>query len=103
MRLLGQKNCVPCLLLACLLLSSCGPEEPPLAMALEDEHESRDRWGPPAEHMRYPLAGSDANQRLLYQFNRLEAVRLREHAVQMRLRSGAAREQQPKERSPFLE
>ena len=53
--------------------------------------------------MRYPLYGSDNTQRMLYQFNTVNSMLLRQSAIEASLKNPDQTQKAPKERCPFLE
>lgn len=89
-------------MLSCLLIS-CGPKD----ITVGDSEETIPTSVSNAEQMRYPMYGSGANQKLLYQRNLMNSMLLQQSAIQSTLRpsdiEAAERRKRPREASPFRE
>ncbi|MBQ7738103.1 MAG: chemotaxis protein [Desulfovibrionaceae bacterium] len=90
-----------------LLLAACGPKDIGSDYTAESDEKTSVSV---AEQMRYPLFGSDGNQRMLYMHNRMDTMVARQKFMNAKLqnKSGLSPEDPnyrstPKERSPFRE
>ena len=98
----------PFLLLSLLLslLTACGPKE---IGSAEEEEESIRTSVSAAEQMRYPMTGTDYNQRMLFLNNQMETMVARQRAITSTLTpQGISPEHPayravPKQASPFRE
>ena len=92
------------LLALCLLLSACGPQD---IGHSQDEEEPIRTSVSAAEQMRYPVYGTDSNQKMLYLNNTMDTMVLRQSLMNNALKpSGISPEHpsyraHPKEASPF--
>lgn len=85
------------------LLVSCGPKD----ISTEIEERSERTSVSTAEQMRFPHFGSDANQRMLFNVNRMDSMTARQRSIGAQIRASnmsPEREEYrrtPKQQSPF--
>ncbi|MCR5813624.1 MAG: chemotaxis protein [Desulfovibrio sp.] len=97
---------VTSLLALCLLLSACGPKD--IGQSLEEEEPIRTSVSS-AEQMRYPIYGTDGNQKMLYLNNTMDTMVLRQTLLHNALKPSAGGPSPehpsyrafPKQASPF--